>query len=50
MYWPSKLTRRLFLFLTGGLLAKVGLAGTGTVEAEQERLSAAEILRRIGLE
>src|SRR5436309_3249582 len=47
MYWPSKLTRRLFLFLTGGLLAKVGLAGTGPVEAEEEPLSAAEILQRM---
>jgi hypothetical protein len=45
MDWPS-ITRRLFLFLTGGLFVKFGL-GHATIEADDQALTAGEILERM---
>jgi outer membrane lipoprotein-sorting protein len=47
MSFSNSITRRLFLFLTGGALAKFGLAQTAVSEAEEKDLSAAEILERM---
>jgi outer membrane lipoprotein-sorting protein len=41
------ITRRLFLFLTGGVLAKFGLEQTAVSEAGEKDLSAAEILEQM---
>jgi outer membrane lipoprotein-sorting protein len=45
MDWP-RITRRLFLFLTGTLFAKFGLGRAGT-EPDNQALSASEILQRM---
>lgn len=47
MHWSSSITRRVLLFLTGGLFAQFGFAHTSASEADEEALSAAEILERM---
>lgn len=45
MNWPLSFSRRVFLLLSGGLLAKLGLVRCEAKEAEQQ-FSAAEILQK----
>jgi outer membrane lipoprotein-sorting protein len=44
---PSSITRRLFLFLTGGLLAKLGYPSAVAEESKENALSATDIVRRM---
>jgi hypothetical protein len=46
MNWPS-MTRRFFLFLTGGLFAKFSLGRASAIKADDQCLSADEILERM---
>ena len=43
----SSITRRLFLFLTGGLLAKLGYASAVAEESKEKALSATDIMQRL---
>ena len=43
----SSITRRLFLFLTGGLLAKLGYASAAAEESNKKALSATDIMQRL---
>src|SRR5712692_9861378 len=43
----SSITRRLFLFLTGGLLAKLGYASAAAEESNKKALSATDIMQRM---
>jgi outer membrane lipoprotein-sorting protein len=44
MNWSYSITRRLFLFLAGGVFAKLGVSNTTAIEADRQAFSAAEIL------